>query len=284
MTTLHPSEHKAVAQYIHAISAIQLEPAKAYLIESRLGPIVAELGCKSYTDLIVHAHADRAGGLRRRIIDAITTNETLFFRDNAPFELLRHKILPEIFDRRARSGSRLPIRIWSAACSTGQELYTIAMVLKELLGDASRYDVRLLGTDISDQAVAKASRGIYSQLEVSRGLEDKLLAKYFSRVADGWKVRDDLRGVASFKTLNLMQDFSGLGRFDVVFCRNVSIYFAEQDRKSLFQRIEWAMEPDGYLLVGAMESIGTIAPQFDAKRHLRSVFYQSKAAPGGGSR
>lgn len=277
MIQLQPSEHEALANYIHSISAIMLPPAKAYLIEGRLGAMLPEIGCKSFGDLVIRAQADSTGSIRRRIIDSITTGETLFFRDTAPFELLRHKILPEIIDRRARAASRLPIRIWSAACSTGQEIYTIAMVVKELLGDSQRYDVRLLGTDISNQAVAKASRAIYSQLEISRGLPEAMLSKYFRRVADGWQVRDDIRALASFKNVNLMQDLTGLGRFDVIFCRNVAIYFADQDRTSLFNRIERVLEPDGYLLVGAMESIAGIAPQYEARRHLRSVYYQPRS-------
>jgi chemotaxis protein methyltransferase CheR len=278
--SLKPAEHRALAQYIHSISAIALDPSKAYLIESRLGPILPEVGCSSFGELLLRAQSEPAGSIRRKIIDAITTGETLFFRDTAPFELLRNKILPDIFDRRSRGASRLPIRIWSAACSSGQEIYTIAMVVKELLGDKQRFDVRLLGTDISDEAVAKASRGVYSQLEVSRGLQDAMLQKYFRRVADGWQVRDDLRALAAFKTLNLMQDFSTLGRFDVILCRNVAIYFGDQDRASLFNRLERALDPGGCLLIGAMESINSIAPQYEAKRHLRAVYYQSKSAPG----
>jgi chemotaxis protein methyltransferase CheR len=236
---------------------------------------VEESGCGSFSGLVQRANADRA--LQRRIIDAITTNETLFFRDTAPFDLLRHKIVPELIDRRARAGSAR-IRIWSAACSTGQEIYSIAMLLKELLGDPERYGVRLVGTDISDDAVSRASRGIYNEAEISRGLAEPLRDKYFVRSTQGWQIRDEIRAMASFKHLNLMEDLSPMGKFDVIFCRNVAIYFTDPDRISLFRRLERAMEPNGYLVVGSMESLATICPQFESKRHLRSVYYQVRNA------
>ena len=273
MIRLQPEEHLSLAQYVHSLCAITLDESKGYLIESRLASLVQESGCGSYSGLLRQAKSDPSRTLERRIVDAITTNETFFFRDTAPFELLRHKIIPELIDRRARSSTGR-IRIWSAACSTGQELYSIAILLKELLGDPDRYGVCLLGTDISDDAVARASRGRFSPVEISRGLSEAQRTRYFAPVAGGWQIRDEIRAMASFKKLNLMADFSALGRFDVIFCRNVAIYFNERDRISLFGRIERALEPDGYLVIGAMESLNGICPQFESKRHLRSAFYQ----------
>jgi chemotaxis protein methyltransferase CheR len=190
----------------------------------------------------------------------------------------RFKIIPEIVDRRKRSGLIVPIRIWSAACSTGQEIYSIAMVLRELLGDLSAYNIRLVGTDISDVAVTRASAGVFSQIEIDRGLSEAARQRSFTPHPGGWKIRDEIRAMASFRTLNLMEDFSSLGKFDVVFCRNVAIYFNDRDRTSLFNRIERRMENDGYLVVGSMESLSAVCPQFESKRHLRSVFYQSRNA------
>jgi chemotaxis protein methyltransferase CheR len=212
--------------------------------------------------------------LKRRIVDEITTGETLFFRDMSPFDLLRHKIVPEIVDRRGRSALKIPIRIWSAACSTGQEVYSIAIVLKELLEDMNRYAIRLIGTDISDQAIARASAGVFSPIEIGRGLSDAARAKFFLPHPDGWKIRDELRAMVSFRRLNLMEDLSSLGKFDIVFCRNVAIYFNDRDRAALFNRIEQRLESDGALVIGAMESLSGICPQFEPKRHLRSIFYQ----------
>ena len=273
MIRLQPEEHKSLAQYVYSLCAITLDESKGYLIESRLASLVEESGCGSYSGLLRRAKSDPSRALERRIVDAITTNETYFFRDAAPFDLLRHKIIPELVDRRARTGAAR-IRIWSAACSTGQELYSIAILLKELLGDPDRYGVRLLGTDISDDAVSRASRGLFSPVEISRGLSEAQRTRYFVPAGSQWQIRDEIRAMASFKKLNLMTDFAALGRFDVIFCRNVAIYFTERDQISLFGRMERALEPDGYLVIGAMESLNGICPQFTSTRHLRSVFYQ----------
>jgi chemotaxis protein methyltransferase CheR len=274
---LQPEEQKNLAQYVYSLCSITLDESKGYLIESRLASLVHETGSDSYNGLLLRAKSDSSRAIERRIVDAITTNETLFFRDTSPFDLLRQKIVPELIDRRARTGSA-SIRIWSAACSTGQELYSIAIILKELLGDTDRYGVHLVGTDISDDAVARASRGIFSPVEISRGLTEAQRSRYFTPVSSGWKIADEIRGMASFKKLNLMSDFSSLGRFDVVFCRNVAIYFTEKDKISLFGRLERVLEKDGYLIIGSMESLNGICPQFESKRYLRSVFYQSKTA------
>ncbi len=276
MIRLQPEEQKSLAQYVHSLCAITLDESKGYLIESRLAGLVEETGCGSYSGLLLRAKSDSSRALERRIVDAITTNETSFFRDTAPFDLMRHKIVPELIDRRGRSGAA-PIRIWSAACSTGQELYSIAILLRELLGDTERYGVRLLGTDISDDAVARASRGQFSPVEISRGLTEAQRSRYFVPVSGGWQICDEIRAMASFKRLNLMADFSALGRFDVIFCRNVAIYFNERDRAALFGRMERALAPGGYLVIGAMESLNGTFPQFESKRHLRAVFYQVRA-------
>ncbi|MGA3028681.1 MAG: protein-glutamate O-methyltransferase CheR [Bryobacteraceae bacterium] len=273
MIRLQPEEHKSLAQYVYSLCAITLDESKGYLIEGRLARLVEETRCGSYSGLLQRAKSDSSRALERRIVDAITTNETFFFRDTAPFDLLRHKIIPELIDRRTRAGAAR-IRIWSAACSTGQELYSIAILLKELLGDPDRYGVQLLGTDISDDAVARASRGLFSPIEISRGLNEAQRTRYFVPVGGGWQIRDEIRAMASFKKLNLMTDLSALGRFDVIFCRNVAIYFTERDRIALFGRLERALERDGYLVIGAMESLNGICPQFESKRYLRSVFYQ----------
>jgi len=274
-------EREDLSRYIYSLCAVTLDESKAYLIEGRLGRLLAEFDCASFSHLLLRAQADGGGVLQRRIVDAITTGETLFFRDTAPFDLLRHKLLPELIDRRPPAAARLPIRIWSAACSTGQEVYSIAIVLNEMLGNSERYGVRLLGTDISDRAIAQASKGVYGPVEVSRGLGDDLRAKYFRPAGGGWQICDEIRSMASFKRLNLMEDFSALGKFDIVFCRNVAIYFTEHDRVALFGRIERALERGGCLVIGAMESLSGVCPQFESKRYLRSVFYQLKTASEG---
>ena len=276
-----PEEMRSLAQLIKSISGIHLDDTKAYLVESRLTALVLETACTTFGDLCSKARADASHALQRKIIDRITTGETSFFRDNAPFELLKHKIIPELIDRQTRAaGGRRPVnlRIWSAACSTGQEVYTIAIVLKELLGEQPGYSIRLLGTDLSDKAVAAASRGEYNKNEIERGLPPEKLARYFTPTPTGWKVRDELRAMASFRTANLMEDQSALGRFDIIFCRNVAIYFTEPDRAAVFRRIGRLLEPDGCLIIGSTESLTGLCPEFEPQRHLRSVFYRLKPA------
>ena len=267
-------------RYIHEICGISLDESKAYLLETRLGGLLRDTGAASFSELYYQAKADLANALRRKIVDAITTNETSFFRDTAPFDLLRHKLIPELVDRRKKSGARMtPIRIWSAACSTGQEAYSTGIVLKELLGDLNGYDIRIVGTDISDKAVAAASYGHYSRLELDRGMAADKVTRYFVPAGDQWKIRDDIRAMASFRTMNLLQSFSFPAPFDIIFCRNVAIYFTEPDKVRLFQNMGRSLARDGALIIGSTESLTGLCPEFEPKRYLRSVFYQLKGAP-----
>lgn len=273
---IRPEEIPLWSHYIQEICGIHLDETKGYLLETRLGPLLAEFAASDFSDLFRKAKADASVRLRTRIIDSITTNETSFFRDNSPFELLRHKLIPELIDRRSRNGGRIPIRIWSAACSTGQEVYSTGIVLKELLCDLSRYDIRILGTDISNKVVAKASYGEYDQLDMDRGLPADVLARHFSRSGSRWKVRDEIRAMATFRTMNLLEPFWFPSPFDIIFCRNVAIYFTEPSKIGLFRNLAKCMDRDGSLIVGATESISGICPELEPKRHLRSVFYQWK--------
>lgn len=279
MITISPDETKLICKYIQDICGIYLDQSKAYLIETRLKNILEKTGCTSYAELYSKAKSDTSKYFEKEIIDAITTNETLFFRDSGPFELLQHKILPDLIDSRTAefpSLSPISIRIWSAACSTGQEVYSITMVLKELLPDISKYRITLLGTDISDSAIAQASYGTYNKFEIERGLTRDKLQKYFNANGQNWKVKDEIRSLVTFKRLNLMLPLSGLGKYDIVFCRNVAIYFSFEDRKKLFDKIAHILEPDGYLIIGSTESLTGVCPRFEPKRYLRSIFYQLK--------
>jgi len=272
--TLASDERKLLSNYIYSVCGIDLDHTKHYLIESRLRTLVAQTGSGTYSELYNKARSDRSGALERAIIDAVTTGETLFFRDHAPFDLLRHKILPELIDRRTRSAAgRIPLRIWSAACSSGQEVYSIAIVLRELLGSADKYEIRLLGTDISSQAVARASLGVYTDIEAERGLPEDARMRYFVRRGPSWQIRDEIRAMASFRQINLMRDFSMLGQFDVIFCRNVAIYFQETDKASLFARLAKSLAEDGALIIGSTETLNGHS-SFEPKRYMRSVFYQ----------
>ncbi|MCL1979802.1 MAG: protein-glutamate O-methyltransferase CheR [Proteobacteria bacterium] len=278
MLKIRMEEIKLFSQYIHDISGIYLDENKRRFLETRLHAIAEEQGCASYQELYQKSKTDGAKVIERKIIDAISTHETLFFRDSDPFDLLRHKILPELIDARAPN-KRAPalkakLRIWSAACSTGQELYSVAIMLHDLLKDLSRYSIRLLGTDISDAAIAQASSGKFNKFEIERGLSRDKLTKHFTPSGPTWKISDQIRSMVTFHKFNLMQPFTGLGKFDLILCRNVAIYFTLEDRKKLFNKIADILAPDGYLLIGLTESLTGICPRFIPKLHLGSIFYQ----------
>jgi len=279
MVDINPVEFRLWARYIYDISGISLGASKSYLIETRLGPMLKEYGCNTFSDLYHKSSQDQSRNLEKVIIDQISTNETQFFRDSSPFEMLKYKILPDLIDRKMQNptpGLPVSVRIWSAGCSTGQEVYSIAMALHEILPDMKAYSIMILGTDISGAAISRASRGIYNAFELERGMTSNRTTRYFVPEGDDWKIRDEIRSLTTFRKMNFMQPFTGLGRFDIIFCRNVAIYFELSDKKNLFQKIGEILLPGGYLIIGATESLSGVAPQFEPKRYLRSVFYQLK--------
>ena len=279
MTKIATNDIKEISKYILDISGIHLNESKAYLIKSRLNDLVKEYKCSSYRELCIKAKNSSNKTIENRIIDAISTNETLFFRDTGPFEVLQHKILPDLIDRRSERSSGIlpiPIRIWSAACSTGQEVYSIAIVLKELLPNLRKYNVKLHGTDISDSAIGQASYGSYNKYEIERGLSKEKLQKYFIPNGGNWKICDEIRTMVSFSKRNILKPLDGLGKLDIIFCRNVAIYFSLEDKIKLFEKIAGILEPDGYLIVGSTESLTGICKIFEPKRYLRTIYYQLK--------
>lgn len=279
MLKIHPSECEQLADYIREISGMDILPSKTYLFENRLGKMVDELGFPSYQALYEQARADRTNALAQLIIDAITTNETLFFRDEKAFDLLRYKILPDVIDNRTgylKKGLPIPIRVWSAACATGQEIYSVAMVLKDILPYMDAYRIYLLGTDISAKALTKASAGYFNSFEITRGLPLDKRDQYFTPLGNEWKIHDDLRAMVSFRKMNLFHSFTGMGKFDVILLRNVAIYFNMEMKKRLFKKIVSVLEPDGYLLLGASESLTHICSDLEPRRHLKTIFYQHR--------
>ena len=278
MIKITPQEYQTYCKYVYDICGINLTPNQAYLIETRLAQLIKRLGCSSFSELYNKSKTEGMKKIEQEIIDAITTNETYFFRDKSPFELLQHKILPDLIDKRSnRAGLPTTIKIWSAACSFGQEVYSIAITLKELLGnDISKYRISIVGTDISDEAIARSSYASYNQFEVERGLPPNKLRLYFDQVEKGWRIKDELRSMVSFRKLNLFQSFAAMGRFDIIFCRNVAIYFSQPDKVKLYEKIGGALASDGYLLIGAQESLTGITDIFEPQRYMRSIFYGLK--------
>jgi chemotaxis protein methyltransferase CheR len=271
----------AVSRFVRKLCGLVLDDSKGYLIESRLRSIAEDAGCSSYEELCHKAQANLA--LQSQVIDAITTQETLFFREQASFNALAHKAIPEAIDARADTPFPKRLRVWSAACSTGQEPYSIAMVLRGLLPDVDSWDVNILATDISVSALAKASKGRYTTQEIERGLDPKMLARHFQKESGGWRVKEELRYMIRFDRRNLLQSFTDLGPFDIIFCRNVAIYFDTDVRRDLFNRLADRLVPNGYLFVGSAESLDQLDPRFVPQLHCRSIYYQpnrrSSSAP-----
>jgi chemotaxis protein methyltransferase CheR len=283
MASITPQELKTLSRYIYSIAGIFLDESKGYLVESRLNPILVAFHLTSFSELYYQAKTDPSKELEKHIIDAISTNETFFFRDNTPFDLLKFKIIPEIIDQKKKKHphGKTPLSIWSAACSTGQEVYSIAMSLMEVLPNPAAYEITIFGSDISQQAITQASYGKYNKLEVDRGLPPEYLHKYFQATADGWRIKDFIRSLASFQVMNLMQDFGPIGLFDIVFCRNIAIYFSTPDKKKLFNRITGVLRPRGYLIVGGSETLTGLAPQFTSRHYLGGIYYQLKEDKAG---
>lgn len=260
-----------LAVIVHKNCGIVLAKNKAYLIENRLEPLIEEHGFSSFGDLIVKAKDSSL--LTNHIVDLMTTNETSFFRDKKPYELLREKLLPDWQVNCGENPGHL--NIWSSACATGQEVYSIAITLMEYFKEnfSSRRRIKIKASDISDSAIVKASQGKYSNYEVSRGLTDVQLNKYFTREDNHWKIKDELRGMAYFEKMNLLQPKIEHGGFDIIFCRNVAIYFSKTDRQQLFQSLSSCLNETGVLIIGATESLFDINQQFKRVDYNGTAYY-----------
>ncbi|MEP2828790.1 protein-glutamate O-methyltransferase [Parvibaculum sp.] len=264
-------EFDYLKQVLYDRAGLVVTPEKGYLIESRLGPLARRSGIESVGSFIGEIRRTRNEVLLKQIIDAMTTNETLFFRDAWPFERLSKSLMPDVMEK-AKTSRR--IRIWSAACSSGQEPYSLAMTLAEMGPALNGWQVEIVATDISDGMLARAEAGRYSLFEVSRGLPDYMLRKYFVPESDGWRVKDELRQMIDFRNYNLLDDpyTSGMGSFDVIFCRNVLIYFDEATRKRVFTGLSKVMRPWGYLCLGGAETVVGISDAFRVLTGERGLF------------
>lgn len=253
---------------IYENSGIVLDESKSYLIESRLAAVVRTEGLDTLDSLCKLMKAVSGSALRGKVVEAMTTNETLFFRDLRPFEALRDYVLPELT---AAGGKEL--RIWSAAASSGQEAYSLAMLWKEM--NVPLWDLRILGTDLSEEMLNRCRVGRYRQLEVNRGLPARYLIKYFQPVETDWVISPELRAMAEWKKFNLMDDMSPLGSFDIVFCRNVLIYFDQETKASILRRIRKRLKRGGYLILGLSETTLNLDPVYERKMLGSAVVYQN---------
>jgi len=259
-------------------SGLDLSADKQYLIESRLLPLARKAGLADIGELVQKLKSGSSAVIAQ-VVEAMTTNETFFFRDKVPFDHFRDSIMPEIIKGRA---NRKSIRIWCAAGSTGQEPYSLAMCVKELGAALNGWRVEIIATDISQEVLEKSKAGIYSQFEVQRGLPIQMLVKYFKQNGELWQLNPDIRSMVQHRQLNLLHDFSQLGVFDIIFCRNVLIYFDQDTKINIFGRLAKIMEPDGFLVLGAAETVVGLTDVFKPFPERRGLYRPSGTAAAAG--
>jgi len=270
-----PEDFDFVSRLVKERSGLTLTDDKAYLVENRLMPVVRQHEHRSLADLIKAIRTSRDEGLIGDVTEAMTTNESFFFRDGKPFDILRDQVLPSLLESRA---DKKAFRIWCAAASTGQEPYSIAMVLKEEAARLSGWRHEIIGTDISTRVLTRAQRGAYSQFEVQRGLPIQLLIKYFKQDKDYYVIDQSLRSMVRYQHFNLLHDLKPLGSFDVIFCRNVLIYFDAQTKERVLEKMAALMPPDGLLFLGGAETVVGITERFKPVAGQRGL-YALNAAP-----
>ncbi len=266
-----PQDYETLRKILQENSGHALSPGKEYLIERRLGPVAQSLSFPDIPSMVRHLRTSPDRRTVTLVCEAMTTNESLFFRDQKPFDLLRERIIPELIERR-RNQRRL--RIWSAASSTGQEAYSIAMVLADHFPQLESWDVKILGTDYSRSVVERARSGAFNHFEVQRGLPVMMLMKYFTQVEDGWQVNDRLKRGIEFREGNLLESFRHLGPFDLVFCRNVLIYFDAETKADVLRRTAEVLQPDGYLFLGSSETVFGLCDGLRAVEGAATTLYR----------
>ncbi|MDO9563688.1 MAG: protein-glutamate O-methyltransferase CheR [Bradyrhizobium sp.] len=268
-----PPDYEYLRKLLKDRSGLDLSADKQYLIESRLLPLSRKAGLPGISELVQKMKGGSAD-LTTQVVEAMTTNETFFFRDKVPFDHFRDAIVPEIVKARA---SRKSIRIWCAAGSTGQEPYSLAMSLKEMGAVLTGWRIEIIATDLSQEVLEKSKAGIYSQFEVQRGLPIQMLVKYFKQTGELWQINPDIRSMVQHRQLNLLHDFSQLGVFDVIFCRNVLIYFDQDTKVNIFNRLARITEPDGFLVLGAAETVVGLTDVFKPFPDKRGLYRPSAA-------
>lgn len=273
--TITSEEYHAFSAFLEKASGITLGDNKQYLVSSRLQRSMDELGIVNITELLQRLQRAGEMKLRQHIIDAMTTNETLWFRDIHPFNIMTNEILPEL----ARSRRSQPIRLWSAACSSGQEPYSLSILVQEYMQSrpgSLTGGFEIVATDLSNKILAEARTGIYDGSSLSRGMSDERRSRFFMAEQDRWKIREDISRRVRFSELNLMQSYLSLGRFDIIFCRNVLIYFSADLKRDILGRMAKALNPGGYLFLGSSESLTGHNDEFDMIRSGGAVYYRLK--------
>jgi chemotaxis protein methyltransferase CheR len=264
-----PQDFDFLRKMLRERSGLVLSAEKQYLAESRLVPVARRHAIATLGELIGKLKANDNASLALEVVEAMTTNETFFFRDKLPFDHFRDTVLPALITARAREKR---IRIWCAAASSGQEPYSIAMILREFNAQLAGYRTEIIATDISGEVLARAKAGIYSQFEVQRGLPIHQLVKYFSQVGENWQIAPEIRAMVQFRPLNLLKDFSALGTFDMVFCRNVLIYFDQDTKIQVLNRLARQMAETSFLALGAAETVVGLTDAFKPMPDRRGLY------------
>jgi len=268
-----PADYDYLRAVLKERSGLVLSAGKQYLVESRLFPVARKAGLSGIPALVQKLR-NPADPLVAAVVEAMTTNESLFFRDKAPFDQFRNCMMPALLA--ARPNRR--IRIWCAAAATGQEPYSLAMILREMQDEVGSWHVEILATDISTDVLAKAKAGMYSQFEVQRGLPIGLLLKYFSQNGEIWQIAPEIRAMVQFRPLNLLEEFSHLGAFDIVFCRNVLIYFDQDTKTKVLHDLARVLRSDGYLVLGAAETVVGLTDVFEPAADQRGLYVPTARA------
>jgi chemotaxis protein methyltransferase CheR len=264
-----PLEYDYLRRLLKERSGLVLSHDKQYLVESRLMPVARRAGLGSLSDLVHNLKRLNAEPLIVDVVEAMTTNETFFFRDRIPFDHVRDAVMPALLQARA---VQKRIRVWCAAASSGQEPYSLAMGFKEMGASLAGWRIEILATDISAEVLEKAKAGLYSQFEVQRGLPIQLLIKYFTQAGDCWQLSPEIKAMVQFRPFNLLNDFASLGTFDLVFCRNVLIYFDQESKVAVLDRLARQIEPDGHLVLGAAETVVGLTERFRPHPDRRGLY------------
>lgn len=261
---------------LHEKSGLLLTPDKTYLVESRLNPVAKKWGYENVEALTIALRGVPDKAMIKDIVEAMTTNETSFFRDQNPFERLKETVLPYMLQNRIH---KRKLKIWSAACSSGQEPYTIAMMLKEREQQYGGWKIDILATDIADSILDQAKAGIYSQFEVQRGLPVQLLVKYFTQKDDDkkWLLADTIKNMVQFQAFNLLDSMASLGDFDIIFCRNVLIYFDEKTKSDILNRLSAQLSDDGFLFLGGAETVLGLTDNFKPMPGQRGLYVKANS-------
>jgi chemotaxis protein methyltransferase CheR len=275
-TPLSPLSFDTLASLLKTKSGLVIGMDKLYLLETRLAALVKREKLGDLNGLAERLRRGSSDVLAREVVEAMTTNESFFFRDDKPFQHFRAQALPRLVAARSPAN---PLRIWSAAASSGQEAYSLAMIIAESTAVLGGRKVEIVGTDIARDQLARAREGMYSQFEVQRGLPVQMLMKYFKKEDANWRIAEAIRSMAQFREFNLLSDLRPLGKFDIVFCRNVLIYFDQATKARVLEAIAGLMPPDGLLYLGGAETVLGITPRFAPMPNERGVYGVVAAAP-----